>query len=78
MEHLIFDKQRLMQLSEKLKAAWQEMPETEPDFLEQYSPAVQEEKERAISRGMRLFVRNAKKNGSKPFFGVYTLSRIFT
>lgn len=52
MEHLIFDKQRLMQLSEKLKAAWQEMPETEPDFLEQYSPAVQEEKERAISRAV--------------------------
>ncbi len=52
MEQIIFDKQHLMQLSEKLKAVWKEMPETEPDFLEQYSSAGQEKKEREISRAV--------------------------
>lgn len=48
----IFDKGNLMRLSGLLKDAWRQAPETEPDFLEVYSAAAQEEKEKAVSRAV--------------------------
>lgn len=52
MIHKIFDKNYLLQLSEKLKEVWQEAPETEPDFLEEYSKTVQEENAKRIDSMM--------------------------
>ena len=66
----IFDKECLMQLSETLKAAWQEMPETEPDFLEEYSVAEQVEKERAISRALEKG-KNGLGEYPQSFFAVW-------
>lgn len=48
----IFDKGNLMRLSGLLKDAWRQAPDTEPDFLEVYSAAAQEEKEKEISRAV--------------------------
>ena len=42
----IFDKGNLMRLSGLLKDAWRQAPDTEPDFLEVYSAAAQQEKDR--------------------------------
>ncbi len=52
MEHKIFDKHNLKRLSEVLKEVWEEMPETEPDFLEEYAADRQKENEKRISRMM--------------------------